>query len=100
MVAVASMVDQADLRVESLQLRVRQAELDGVEDALAMGSDRLGELDHGGDAAPAGPSQPGVETLWGVGLAGSVDVSEGLLDQVGAVQDAVLGFQLLQDLAL
>src|SRR5205807_5065064 len=100
MVAVASVVDQADLRVESLQLRVRQAEPDGVEDAVAVGSDRLGELDHGGDAAAAGPGEPGVEALGGLGRAGTVDVSEGLLDQVGAVQGAVLGLELLQDLAL
>src|SRR5207249_5254248 len=100
MVAVAAVVDQADLRVQALQLRVRQAEPNGIEDAAAVGSDRLGELDHGGDAAPASPSQPGVETLRSFGRAGSVDVSEGLLDQVGAVQDTVLGLELLEDLAL
>jgi hypothetical protein len=62
-VAVAAVVDEPDLAVEPLELRVGQAELDGGEDAVAVGADRLGQRDERRDAAPACPGQPPVEML-------------------------------------
>jgi hypothetical protein len=41
------MVDQADLAVETLQLGVGEAELDGGEDALAVGANRRRQGDEG-----------------------------------------------------
>jgi hypothetical protein len=39
-VSVAAVVDEADLAVEAFELRVRQSEFDGGEDALPVGTQR------------------------------------------------------------
>jgi hypothetical protein len=43
--AVAAVADQADLAVEAFEAAVGEAEADGGEDPVAVGSERAGEAD-------------------------------------------------------
>ena len=47
-VAVAAVVDQADLGVEAFELGVGQAEFDGGEDPVPVGADGLGRVTKAG----------------------------------------------------
>jgi len=100
-VAVAAVVDQADLAVETFELGVRQAELDGGEDAVAVGSDGPGQRDERGDAAAAGPGQPPVEMLRCVlGSGEAVEVAEPFFELPAPVEDVSVAAQLVEDLEL
>ena len=84
---VAAVVDQPDLRVETLELGVRQAKLHRGEDALAVSPDRAGEPHERRDPRAAGPREPAVEELVGRShLTQPVDVAQRLLERPGPVE--------------
>lgn len=88
-VAVATVVDEADLAVESFELRVRQPELDSGEDPVAVGADRSRQRDERGDATAARPRQPPVEVHGGVlfGVAEPEQVAQALFELPAPVED-------------
>ncbi len=70
--------------------------IDGGEDPGALGADRLCELDERLQAAPARPSQPGVEHRLGVLGRHAVEGTQLLLQEVGAVERPVDGLDVGQ----
>ena len=81
--------DQPDLGVDRFGAGVGEAVVDGGGDPGAVLGDRLGELDERREATAARPFQPGVEQLYRLGLREPVDLSQLLLEQVGAIQPLV-----------
>ena len=101
MVAVTAMVDEADLRVEAFELRVRQSEIDGGEDPLPVGLHRLGQLHEGGDPAPLGPAEPPVEVLGGVRRPPEpIEIAKGLFELPAPVEGRGASTKLVEDLEL
>ena len=79
MVSVAAVVYQPDLAVDPLQLGVRQTQLDGRQDPVAVGPDGLGEGDERRDATTACPAQTPLEMVGGVrGVSEPVEVTQPL----------------------
>jgi alkanesulfonate monooxygenase SsuD/methylene tetrahydromethanopterin reductase-like flavin-dependent oxidoreductase (luciferase family) len=85
--AVAAVVDETNLAVETLELRIGQSELDRREDPVAVGPDGPRELDERGDATAARPRQPPVEMQRRVLRVGKpVEVAQALLELPAAVE--------------
>lgn len=70
--AVAAVVDEPGLGVESLELAAGQVGFDGGEDPVAVGPDGLGQSHQGRDPAAARPGQSPVQV---VGVGESVEVA-------------------------
>ena len=101
MVSVAAVVDQSDLAVEAFELAVGQAELDGGQDAVAVGPDCLGQGQERGDAASAGPGQPPVEVGGCVGrVTESIEVAEAFLELPAALEHRVGASELVEHVEL
>jgi hypothetical protein len=100
-VPIAPVVDEADLGGQPFQLGVGQAELDRLDDSLAMEADGAGELDHGGDSAATGSGEPGIEV--GVGPAPRwqpVEVSQLFFEHPCPPGDVALAAEALEGLGL
>jgi hypothetical protein len=99
--AVGAARDGADLAVESLAAAVREARGDVAEDAIEVLADRAGDPLERREPGVQGPADPVEELLPGdSGLAAAVDVGEGLLEQVGAVQGSVVALDEREPLGL
>jgi hypothetical protein len=100
-VAVAAVVDEADLAVEPLELAVGQAQVDSGQELVAVAADGARQVQHGRDAGAAGAGEPGVQV--GVGTAAwgqPVQVAQRFLQDPGAEQDMAGAAQLGDRLAL
>jgi hypothetical protein len=60
-VSAATVVDESDLGVQSLELRVREIQFDRREDSLTILAYGLGQLHEGWYARATGPAQPPLE---------------------------------------
>src|SRR6266545_436856 len=101
MVPVAAVVDQPDLAVKPLELRVRKAELHRRQDPASVGPDGPRELHERGEAGAAGPRQPPVQMQPGVlGPAEPVEVPKGLLELPTPVEHRPVPVQRVQDTQL
>src|SRR5215203_4204596 len=81
--------EQPQLRIDALGQPVRQAVGDGGDDPGTVLLDPVVELDEGGDAASAGPFEPGVEHGDGLRPAVLEHVPKLFLQQVGTVEPVV-----------
>ncbi len=95
MEAVGAARDGADLAVQALARSVREPGGDVAEDAIDVLADRPGDLAERFEPGVQGPADPVEELLPGdSGLPAAEDVGEGLLEQVGAVQRAVVALDV------
>ncbi len=76
-----------DLCIRRLDTPIGQSGVEGVEDAVPMGFDGLGEVLHRLEAAAPGPAVPACEQRLGLlaGVGQAEDLAQALLDAVGTV---------------
>src|SRR5229473_7827780 len=84
-----AMAEEPDPVVDAFEPGIGEAMLDGCEDAGPMESHGSGQLDEGFEARPGRPGEPVIQQGWCSSRSSSVDGSERLLEQVGAVQGDV-----------
>jgi hypothetical protein len=81
--------DEADLGVDRFDAAVGQAVFDRGEDRGLVFDDAALQVDEGGDAAAAGPADPGLEGIDGFLVVELEGQPESFLEQVGPVQRGV-----------
>jgi hypothetical protein len=89
MEAVGSMAEQADLVVQPLEPAVREAMLDGGDDAFVVLAEGPAELHEGRQARTCRPGEPLAKSSPRPSWRAVVDVAEGLLEEVGTVEGTV-----------
>ena len=100
-VSVAAVVDESNLGVESLELRVRETELDRRQDPLAILAHRLGQLHERGDARTTRPAQPPLEVRGRIGrVLQPIEVAQSLFELPAPIKDRVVLPEIVQDLEL
>jgi hypothetical protein len=85
----AMRVMRADLGVDRFDASVGQAVFDRGEDRCLVFDDAAPQVDEGGDAAAAGPADPGLEGFDGFVVVELEDRPESFLEQVCPVQPGV-----------